>query len=245
RCWDKFAEIWRPVLRNDPYKLEEAKYRIQRLAGNAEVNREEIRRLLGVIQDNTTAGDWSNNLFAGVVYFLLGDKDEGIACVETNVDFGYETDISGKIIAQMKQGDMTALALYALKEDITISVKPQQEDSAKPTHRRELTRAEIEYITLKRGFNLGGYFLNPRGTEIYTSHHYEIKINSSPTVVFCCADGIYIALGMSEEAAFLISYSELRDSPDITTPSSIAKRAEPVKIDKEQLVALWELRLAE
>ena len=97
-CWDKFAEVWRPVLRNDPYKLEEAKFRVQRLAGNAEGNREDIRRFLGVIQDNTTAGDWSNNLFAGVAYFLLGDKDEGIACVELNTDFEYERDISGAVL---------------------------------------------------------------------------------------------------------------------------------------------------
>lgn len=27
-CWDKFVEVWRPVLRNDPYKLEGAKFRV-------------------------------------------------------------------------------------------------------------------------------------------------------------------------------------------------------------------------
>lgn len=107
KCWDKFAEVWRPVLRNDPYKLEEAKFRVQRLAGNVEGNRAEIRRLLGVIQDNTMAGDWSNNLFAGVVYFLLGDKDEGIACVEVNTDFEFEREISGAVLAQMKTGKLS------------------------------------------------------------------------------------------------------------------------------------------
>ena len=105
-CWDKFAEVWRPVLRNDPYKLEEAKYRVQRLAANSEANREEIRRLLGVIQDNISAGDWSNNLFAGVAYFLMGDKDEGIACVEANIDFGYETDISNLVMRQFREGEL-------------------------------------------------------------------------------------------------------------------------------------------
>ena len=133
RCWDKFAEIWRPVLRNDPYKLEEAKYRIQRLAGNAEVNREEIRRLLEVIQDNTTAGDWSNNLFAGVVYFLLGDKDEGIACVETNVDFAYEEAVSRAVLSEMKKGELNALTLYALKDDIRATVEKLQAKQTEPS----------------------------------------------------------------------------------------------------------------
>ncbi|MBQ7665582.1 MAG: hypothetical protein IJS42_02580, partial [Synergistaceae bacterium] len=94
KCYDKFAEVWRPVLRNDPYKLEEAKYRVQKLALNAEKNRDEIRKWLEVIQDCISAGDWSNNLFVGVAYFLLGDKDEGIACVVVNVDFEYEHEIS-------------------------------------------------------------------------------------------------------------------------------------------------------
>ncbi|MBR1657415.1 MAG: sel1 repeat family protein [Synergistaceae bacterium] len=110
KCWDKFAEVWRPVLRNDPYKLEEAKYRVQRLSGDAEKNREEIRRLLEVIQDNTTAGDWSNNLFAGVAYFLLGDKDEGITCIQENVDFGYGADVSGVILSQLKADNISELS---------------------------------------------------------------------------------------------------------------------------------------
>ena len=132
KCWDKFAEVWRPVLRNDPYKLEEAKYRVQRLAANSEANREEIRRLLVVIQDNISAGDWSNNLFAGVAYFLMGDKDEGIACVEVNVDFAYENNISKAILAEMKNGELNALTLYALKEDIKIAPEsPRTKQPAK------------------------------------------------------------------------------------------------------------------
>ena len=157
RCWDKFAEVWRPVLRNDPYKLEEAKYRVQRLTANSEGNREEIRRLLGVIQDNTTAGDWSNNLFAGVAYFLLGDKDEGIACVEVNVDFGYEEAVSKTILAEMKKGELDAFTLYALQRDIETAIENPQTKQAEvrkpePQEKRELTWEEIKKITSKYGF---------------------------------------------------------------------------------------------
>lgn len=103
--------MWRPVLRNNPYKLEEAKYRVQKLALNAEKNRDEIRKWLEVIQDCISAGDWSNNLFMGIVYFLLGDKDDGIKCVEVNIDFDYEYKISGMILAQMKKGKLDISAI--------------------------------------------------------------------------------------------------------------------------------------
>ncbi len=138
-CWDKFAEVWRPVLRNDPYKLEEAKYRVQKMAADSNTNREELRRLLKVIQDNITPGDWSNNLFVGVAYFLLGDKEEGIACVEENVDFDYEQKISSELLAQMKQGK---LDLFSTPDKLK-------------KEKRELTWEEIKKITSKYGFNDG------------------------------------------------------------------------------------------
>ena len=156
KCWDKFAEVWRPVLRNDPYKLEEAKFRVQRLAGNVEGNREEIRRLLVVIQDNTTAGDWSNNLFAGVVYFLLGDKDEGIACVEVNVDFDYEKDISKAVLAQMKAGKLELALIPDKLKKLSDKKTKAEQIQAKPKEKRKLTWEEIERVTSKYGFEKFG-----------------------------------------------------------------------------------------
>ena len=157
RCYDKFAEVWRPVLRNDPYKLEEAKYRVQKLSLNAEKNRDEIRKWLEVIQDCISAGDWSNNLFAGVAYFLLGDKDEGIACVEVNVDFGYEEAVSKTILAEMKKGELDAFTLFALQRDIEAAIENPQTKQAEvkkpePQEKRELTWEEIKKITSKYGF---------------------------------------------------------------------------------------------
>ena len=104
KCYDKFEEIWRPVLRNEPYKVEAAKYKIQHLtrtgAPSGKVT-EEIQNQLEILRDNIQAGDWSNNLFAGVVHFLLGEKDEGIECVQSNVDNDYEKDVNGIVLAQM------------------------------------------------------------------------------------------------------------------------------------------------
>ena len=234
RCWDKFAEVWRPVLRNDPYKLEEAKYRIQRLAGNAEVNREEIRRLLGVIQDNTTAGDWSNNLFAGVVYFLLGDKDEGIACVETNVDFAYEEAVSRAVLSEMKKGELNALTLYALKDDIKIATEnPQtkqtevkQPEPKKKTSgkRRDLTRQEIRRITDKYGFSI--HYTQPDKSE-RNSHgipvpegEYVISSYVWPGFVWrymsFSDDRFYWGEGFFSTTYSSMSYDDLRNNPKIT-----------------------------
>lgn len=158
RCYDKFAEVWRPVLRNDPYKLEEAKYRVQKLALNAEKNRDEIRKWLEVIQDCISAGDWSNNLFVGIAYFLLGDKDEGIACVEVNVDFEYEKEISEAVLTQMKQGE--------LKPETIARILPATPEEKKQTSkRRDLTKEEIIAISKKYGVTIDDE------EEVYS--HYE------------------------------------------------------------------------
>ena len=172
-CWDKFAEVWRPVLRNDPYKLEEAKYRVQRLAANSEANREEIRRLLGVIQDNISAGDWSNNLFAGVAHFLLGYKDEGIACVEVNVDFDYEQKISSELLAQMKHGKLD-LAL------IPDELKKLKEISERSNTANGKTK---HYVRVKNNISEGSNALKDFGIakveKITDSLRRAYKINSN------------------------------------------------------------------
>lgn len=231
-CWDKFAEVWRPVLRNDPYKLEEAKYRVQRLAANSEANREEIRRLLGVIQDNISAGDWSNNLFAGVAYFLMGDKDEGIACVEVNVDFGYEEAVSKTILAEMKKGELDAFTLYALQDDIRNAIgKPQtkqvevkQPEPKKQTSgkRRDLTKAEIMNVTIRFHFSTGDVVSEafresmPEGKhyiQCYTSNIWFNWFNIAQVGFF--SDGIYWRIGSMSHVKYL-SYDDLRNDPSMT-----------------------------
>ena len=236
-CWDKFAEVWRPVLRNDPYKLEEAKYRVQRLAANSEANREEIRRLLGVIQDNISAGDWSNNLFVGVAHFLMGDKDEGIACVEVNVDFGYEEAVSKTILAEMKKGELDAFTLFALQDDIRNAIeKPQtkqievkqpevkQPEPKKQTSgkRRDLTREEIRRITRKYRFveedkpadesDQSTYGV-PAGKHIISSFHWA---GFTWHHILFCDDRFYWREGFFSGTFGSMSYDDLRNDPKIT-----------------------------
>lgn len=105
KSFKKFGEVWRPVLRKDPYKVEAEKYRVRKLADDdPQKNSRAILDALEVIRSNTPKDDWANNLFAGIAFFVMGDKEQGIECLELNVDFEYETDISRALLAEMKKG---------------------------------------------------------------------------------------------------------------------------------------------
>ncbi len=105
----KFAEVWRPVLRKDAYKVEAEKYHVRKLAGDSPENHvQEIMKALDEIRANTQKEDWANNLFAGVALFVMGDHEQGIECLDINVDvdFEYEQNVSGAVLAQMKKGNL-------------------------------------------------------------------------------------------------------------------------------------------
>lgn len=115
KYYDIFNEVWRPVLNYDPYKLEAVKYRIRELAEKGVPEGEtlnELRGLVETLRDYTAPGDWESNLFAGIVYFALGDKGEAVNCVEYgNIEPGYEREISGVILGQMKRGNIDVAKL--------------------------------------------------------------------------------------------------------------------------------------
>lgn len=105
----KFNEVWRPVLRRDPYKIEAAKFRIQEIIAEGKTlaeTRDEILAQLEIISDNTPKDDWSDNLFMGVAYFILGEKNRGMDFIAVNLDFGYEKKISGMLFSQMEKGEL-------------------------------------------------------------------------------------------------------------------------------------------
>ena len=108
RCFEKFDEVWRPVLNYDPCKLEAAKFKVQDLAQNvkSEETIEEIKRQLEVIRDYTPVGDWKSNIFSGIFYYVLGEKQKGMEYLEFNIMSNYESDISGMFLAKMKDDKM-------------------------------------------------------------------------------------------------------------------------------------------
>ena len=122
-CFERFNEVWRPVLRQDPYKVEALKFGLSEIVNDGNLSGEEKRRAFGILEDmtaNTPRDDWANKLFVGVAYFLLGEKDRGIEIVESNVDFGYGAEVSGAILTQLKKGK---LHLATLLSDIAERIK--------------------------------------------------------------------------------------------------------------------------
>lgn len=104
KCFIHFGEVWRPVLMQDPYKVEALKYRVGVLmrGDSTDDNRDEILRCLAEIKEYTPFEDWANYIFIGMVYFSLGCRDEAVDCVMHNIDFDYETDLSNKILARIE-----------------------------------------------------------------------------------------------------------------------------------------------
>ena len=110
RCLAEFDRVWRPVLRQDPFKAEMAKYRAKELEESGAPKKDIIAQL-DIIMENTPR---ENNLFAGVMYYSAGDAQKGMECVSINVDFGAESDISGTALIDMKDGSLDA-SLFADK----------------------------------------------------------------------------------------------------------------------------------
>lgn len=97
----KFAEVWRPVLRKDPYMAEYMKFKIEGLmrGGINPNNAGEILKCLEVMRANSPIDEWANNIYMGMVYFALGYKDKAEECVMCNIDFRFETETSGRLLA--------------------------------------------------------------------------------------------------------------------------------------------------
>ncbi|MDR1137524.1 MAG: sel1 repeat family protein [Synergistaceae bacterium] len=106
-CFAEFDRVWRPVLRQDPFKAEMAKYRASKLADGGSPKKEIISQLETIIE-NTPRENWINNLFAGVMYYSEGEIQKGVECVSVNVDFGAESDISAEVLENMRSGNLDA-----------------------------------------------------------------------------------------------------------------------------------------
>ncbi|MDR3279987.1 MAG: sel1 repeat family protein [Synergistaceae bacterium] len=103
RCFAEFERMWRPVLRQDPYRAEAAKYRAGMLSGKG-ASSEDIATQLAIITENTPRENWMNNLYAGVMYYSIGEREKGIDRVSVNIDFDVERDISATVLRDMESG---------------------------------------------------------------------------------------------------------------------------------------------
>lgn len=100
----KFKDLRRPVLLRDPYQTEAMKYNVDRLmqGGFALSERDEIMKCLDEMRQNTQLNDWANNIYMGMMYFTLGQKEKAIRCVMCNIDFEFETEHSTELIQKFE-----------------------------------------------------------------------------------------------------------------------------------------------
>ena len=120
KCFDEFNKVWRPVLRQDMWKAEYEKFYVQESITNN--NKQEALNHLENFCANVPRNDWANNLFAGVAYFLLGEKDSAIEKIGLNINFDFEKDIRNLIMAQIKSGELDFSALsYGVKSVTELS----------------------------------------------------------------------------------------------------------------------------
>ena len=125
KCFDEFDKVWRKVLRQDPYKVQIAKYRLM-LEQNPP--KERVVALLKDIKDNSGPREWLDNLFYGAVSFSVGEKDKAIRAVNNNILFKAETEISPVVLASMKSGKLN---MSRLPKDIAAAVKNVQQEEVK------------------------------------------------------------------------------------------------------------------
>lgn len=119
KCYDEFDKVWRPVLRNDVWKVEAEKFRVIEALNSgdktAAVNH------LETICRNLERSDWTDNIFAGLVYYMLGENEKAIERVEVNINFGFGMKTSKALLEQMKSGKMDIKSLSKALEELHIN----------------------------------------------------------------------------------------------------------------------------
>lgn len=160
RCYERFGEIWRPVLRKDPYKLEAVKYKINALLADGlpedADTRYEVLALAGTMRDNTMREDWENNLYAAALYYTLGESETAIKCAEINIDFGYESELTGAMLSQMRAG----VNFPMLPEDTLRAVKLDGLTQGMTSHDKEAALLLADFFDGRDGTSdrfLGNY----------------------------------------------------------------------------------------
>jgi hypothetical protein len=193
KCFTEFENVWRPVLRQDPYRLEVAKYRVMDLSDNKAPN-DEIIAQLNIIRENTPRNDWNNNLFAGVMYFAVGDKEQGMDCLQINIDFESERDISDLVLQSMKQGKLniaqlskelqTVLqALNARDEEEKLKAEKAKAEEIKALQNNPQINADIVKDEERAAFNFLKITYNLRSLKAATLMFYADsmdEIHASP-----------------------------------------------------------------
>lgn len=119
RCYSEFETVNRPILRKDFYAAEMAKNRIVLLM-NAEhangqnglqsfgserqsANAEKIAEYLELLEKNSTDAQWTNFLFSGIQWYLLGRINRALEAIQRNIDNEYDVEFHRMLLSRMRE----------------------------------------------------------------------------------------------------------------------------------------------
>ncbi|MBQ2592957.1 MAG: hypothetical protein II567_06720, partial [Candidatus Riflebacteria bacterium] len=72
-----------------------------------------------VLEENSKRGEWFNNVFAGIVYYAISEKNKAIDCVQSNLDSDYEKEVSQVLYDAFKNDNVD---VKSLGEKIGLSI---------------------------------------------------------------------------------------------------------------------------
>lgn len=180
-CFDTFERVWRGVLRKDPFYVEVAKERILFL--NPSTDSKEIAKYIKIIRDNSQVSDWMNHLVAGVFLYGIGEKEEAIKCIELNIAFESEQEISQIVLDSMRSGSVN---ISAFPEKIRSALSQEREEPKTLLSSRD----EEEDSVVKNGIDNNELTLNQGHIKLFVGTIVH-SLASSPK-------GNYLAVGLNK-----------------------------------------------
>ena len=102
RCYDRFEASQKKILRKDPFYAEVCKGKILLLSAAA---KDEIRRYLLLLLENSLPEDWSNITFAALQYRLLGENEKAKKLLQQNIDNGYDIQLHAYMLEKIESGE--------------------------------------------------------------------------------------------------------------------------------------------
>ena len=152
----KFDEVWRPVLRKDPYKVEILKYKIDRLL-NEQSNSENINLLrdyLSGFRENLQLNDWANNIYAGMTYYAINQSEDAIKSIRPNVNFKIEIELSKNILISIENkvplDELLELSKNIDAQDIQGQDSDSSSDSTHTPENQEPQKSQSKIISTVR-----------------------------------------------------------------------------------------------
>ena len=96
---------------------------------------------LEAICRNVERSDWADNIFAGLVYYMLGENEKAIERVEININFDFGMKTSKAVLDEMKSGKMDIKSLSEKLSGLNADVKRLNTENVAPAVK--LRRAEV------------------------------------------------------------------------------------------------------